>query len=231
MYRAIDVGEVVATVERLRRRIEDRFPGSGLASVCAELVTIGHETRARSRWIARPQVVLRVAVAALMLVPLAALAWSIASLDLAWSRLTLPDLVQVTEAAVNELVLLGAGALFLVTVETRVKRVRALAALHELRSIAHVIDMHQLTKDPGMPTGAGLETDASPVRTLTAFELSRYLDYCSEMLSLVGKLAALYAQEMRDATLLGAVNEVEDLTTGLSGKIWQKIDMLDRAGP
>jgi hypothetical protein len=29
--------------------------------------------------------------------------------------------------------------------------------------------------------------------------------------------------------LLGAVNEIETLTTGLSGKIWQKIRLLERA--
>ena len=33
---------------------------------------------------------------------------------------------------------------------------------------------------------------------MSEFELMRYLDYCSEMLSLTGKLAALYMQNMRD---------------------------------
>ena len=36
---------------------------------------------------------------------------------------------------------------------------RALKAIHELRSIAHIIDMHQLTKDPERITGA--PTDAA----------------------------------------------------------------------
>ena len=30
--------------------------------------------------------------------------------------------------------------------------------------------------------------------------------------------------------MLGAVNEIETLATGLSGKIWQKISLLERAG-
>src|SRR5258708_24597219 len=30
---------------------------------------------------------------------------------------------------------------------SRIKRARALKAMHELRSLAHIIDMHQLTKD------------------------------------------------------------------------------------
>ena len=60
-------------------------------------------------------------------------------------------------------------------------------------------------------------------------ELGRYLDYCSELLSVTSKLAALLVQYFNDEVLLGAVNEIEALTTGLSGKIWQKIRLLERA--
>jgi poly-beta-hydroxyalkanoate depolymerase len=63
---------------------------------------------------------------------------------------------------------------------------------------------------------------------MSAYELTRYLDYCSEMLSLAGKVAALYAQNFPDAVVLAAVNEVETLTTGLSRKIWQKIMILNK---
>ena len=56
----------------------------------------------------------------------------------------------------------------------------------------------------------------------------RYLDYCSEMLSLTGKLAALYMQNMRDPIVIESVNEIEDLTTSLSRKIWQKIMILNQ---
>jgi len=118
--------------------------------------------------------------------------------------------------------------LFLVTVEARVKRSRALLALHELRTIAHVIDMHQLTKDPSLLRGDAILTPSSPRRRMSFFELTRYLDYCSEMLSLTGKIAALYAQELRDAVVLSAVNEIEVLTTALSRKIWQKIMILQK---
>jgi len=58
-------------------------------------------------------------------------------------------------------------------------------------------------------------------------ELGGYLDYCSELLSLTSKLAALYAERFSDSVVLQAVDEVETLTTGLSRKIWQKIMMLD----
>ena len=66
-----------------------------------------------------------------------------------------------------------------------------------------------------------------PRRTMTAFELNRYLDYCSELLSLTSKLAALYVQDFNDPVVLSAVSEVETLCGGLAGKIWQKITMLE----
>ena len=52
-------------------------------------------------------------------------------------------------------------------------------------------------------------------------------DYCSELLALTSKLAALYAERFNDSVVLQAVDEVEALTSGLSAKIWQKIMVLD----
>ena len=96
-------------------------------------------------------------------------------------------------------------------------------SLHKLRSIVHVVDMHQLTKDPSAVVSGGPPTAHSPKRELSGFELIRYLDYCSELLSLTGKVAALYAQVSRDAVVVSAVQELEQLATSLSQKIWQKI--------
>jgi len=95
--------------------------------------------------------------------------------------------------------------------------------IRELRSIAHIIDMHQLSKDPERVVSTLAMTDVSPQIDMTPAELVRYLDYCSEMLALTGKLAALYVQNFNDTVALAAVNEVESLTTGLSRKIWQKM--------
>ncbi len=140
------------------------------------------------------------------------------------------DFVQAVDAGINDLVFVGIAIFFLATLEARIKRRRALKALHELRSLAHIIDMHQLTKDPHVITNTGQATKSSPKRTMTDFELSRYLDYCSEMLSLIGKVAALYVQRFDDPVALSAVDQIEDLTTGLSRKIWQKIMIIDRSG-
>jgi hypothetical protein len=103
-----------------------------------------------------------------------------------------------------------------------------LRAIRELRSISHVIDMHQLTKDPHVVRHPGSDTASSPVRELSGFDLCRYLDYCSELLSIVGKLGALYGERLNDGVVLGAVDEIQDLTIGLTHKIWQKIALVDQ---
>jgi hypothetical protein len=139
--------------------------------------------------------------------------------------------VQVLESGINDVVLVGAGVFFLLTLETRIKRRRALTAIRELRAIAHIIDMHQLTKDPEWIVTPAEASTLLPERQMSRFELSRYLDYCSEMLSITGKIAALYIQDFDDDVALAAVNEVENLTTGLSRKIWQKLMIVYAMGP
>jgi len=97
-----------------------------------------------------------------------------------------------------------------------------------LRSVAHIIDMHPLTKDPERLLARYSTPSASPRETMTALELNRYLDYCSELLSLTGKVAAIYVQRFDDPVVLEAVGEIEELTTGLCQKIWQKVNLLQR---
>lgn len=64
---------------------------------------------------------------------------------------------------------------------------------------------------------------------MDAHQLTRYLDLCSDLLSVISKVAALYVQRFQDPVTLAAVDEVESLTSGLSRKIWQKIVLLERA--
>ena len=72
------------------------------------------------------------------------------------------------------------------------KRRQTLRYLHELRSITHIIDMHQLTKDQSFVRGEE-QPDISDKPPMTRAQLIRYFDYCSEMFSLTSKLAALCA--------------------------------------
>ena len=232
MYRNLDPARIVETAVALRRRIDERFPASGLGKVARELVGICEEAAALSGWLARPNWWLRSLVGLALLVLTAALVGAVLHLQVEAAYSSLSDLVQGLEAAVNDAIFIAFGVFFLVSWESRRKRRRALAALHVLRSIAHIIDMHQLTKDPERVTGASrADTRSSPQRAMSSFELTRYLDYCSELLAIVSKVAALYVQRFQDPVTLQAVNEVESLASGLSRTVWQKIMILDRVAP
>jgi hypothetical protein len=229
MYRSLDAEKVIATVERLGLRISERFPSSGLGKVCAELLDIAQESRKKVSWIAKPNLVIRILAGTVIVLMIALLAYTLLTLEFNGTNFGLGELAQVLEAAINDLVLIGAAIFFLVSLEGRIKRRRALQVLHELRSIAHVIDMHQLTKDPNRDSSQN--TLNSPTSNLSAQELARYLDYCTEMLSLAGKVASLYAQAIEDEVVLNTVNDIEDLTTAMSQKIWQKIMNIKQAMP
>ena len=154
---------------------------------------------------------------------------ALVTLELTASVATVGELAQMIESGVNDLVFVGIAVFFLVTIEPRIKRRRALAAIRELRSVAHIVDLHQPSKDPEIVISP--EDGAThPGEKMTRFELARYLDYASEMLSLTSKIAALYVQYFDDRVALQAVNEIENLTTGLSRKIWQKVMIIDTLG-
>lgn len=222
---------IVETVERLSRRIGERFPDSGLSRLGSDLLEIAQHTQEHLDEIARPILWLRTAtwlMAALLIVGALAAFWAVLAAIPEGFESPL-EAVQVLEAGIQDVVFVGFGLVFLVTAENRLRRKQALVFLRELRALAHIVDMHQLTKDPDRLLHPVEDTASSPSRVLTRDELGRYLDYCSEILSLTSKLAALYAQRFDDSVVLQAVDEVEVLTGGLSNKIWQKIMMLDQA--
>lgn len=224
----LESSHIVATIDRLKQRIDARFPESGLSRICGELLSTARSAAERSAGFARPIIAIRLFSWLLVALLVAGIALAVAATGLRWGDVELQDVIQVSEAGLNEVIIIGAGLLFLVGFERRIKRSRGLRALHELRVVAHIIDMHQLTKDPERLLERYSSTSASPRETMTAFELNRYLDYCSELLSLTGKVAAIYVQKFDDPVVLEAVGEIEDLTTGLCQKIWQKMNLLQR---
>jgi hypothetical protein len=226
----LDSQRVVETIAKLQMRITERFPSAGLGAVCGELLAVARESSARAQRIARRHVLLRLGLFALSAGGVGLLAWVLGQLDFSQTAAdSVYTVFQGIEAVANLVVLTGGTLLFMITIEQRLKRRRALAALHELRAIVHVIDMHQLTKDPSAAVSVGGKTTSSPPRTLTPYELSRYLDYCSEMMSLTSKVAVLFAQSLPDPVVTEAVSDIERIASGMSQKIWQKIMMLDSA--
>jgi hypothetical protein len=232
MYRSLNADNIIKTAQKLNQRIAERFPASGLRKVSEELLAEAQQAEHTARWLATPNRKIRAVSIAIILAMFALAATTLLMLNRRVELFSsVSDFLQGVDAGVNELILIGAATYFLLGWETRIKRKRALRAMHVLRSFAHIIDMHQLTKDPERLGAIKGNTPSSPTRTMTPFELTRYLDYCSEMLSIISKIAALYVQDFDDATTLAAVDEVEDLTGSLSQKMWQKIMILDRMIP
>lgn len=229
-FRSLQPDKVVETVELLERRIVERFPNANLRQVAAELVVMAREAANRAQAIGRPNVPLRILEGLLIVCCLAAVTWIVRQVRLSGNNevFNLEVFAQTADGLMASVVGIGAVILFVASWELRLKRRKALIALHELRSMAHIVDMHQLTKDPERMLHGGPATPSSPKRTMTPFELGRYLDYSSEMLSMISKTAAIYVQEFPDSVALDAVNEITSLTNGLSRNIWQKIMLLDR---
>ena len=220
---------VRATIAALKARIAERFPGSGLSQVGAELLVLADQNQAVIERLRRPLWPIRTLTAITIAALVALAGWAVLQL---FGRASgeiggVADLLQTADAATNQLLLLALTLAFLVSLETRIKRGDALRMLHRLRSVAHVVDMHQLTKDPESALRSIPATASSPLRVLTPAQLARYLDYCSELLALTSKLAALHAQHLQDPVVLGAVNDIESLAADLSRKIWQKLTILD----
>ena len=216
--------KITSTLKVLSQRISERFPSSSLATLSEQLIQLSEKASASSSQIKKPILWVRIVNMALItLIVLLVIAAFTAASDIPADEWHFFQVIFLIEAGINDIVLIGAGIFFLITIENRMKRRRSLDALHELRSIAHIIDMHQLTKDPENVLRRGASTASSPKPNLSLFELSRYLDYCSELLSLTGKIAAVHVQDFDDAVVLSSVTEIENLTTGLSRKIWQKL--------
>jgi hypothetical protein len=229
-FQRLDPSAVQGTVDRLVMRITRRFPDRNLGRVAAELSELVGEVTAQSSADRRRNRAISLAcrVTAIAIVAIAITAIVLAVHD------ALPESgdvrgfqwLSVLESGIADLVYASIAVYFLMSLPNRLTRRRLLTLLHRLRSLAHVVDMHQLTKDPERLQERFRGTDATIAFTLNAAELENYLDYCSEILSLVAKTAALCAEESTDAVVLDTVSEVETLTVGLAREIWQKISLL-----
>ena len=231
-YSELKLDLVLRTLVTLRSRIAERFPDSGLSRVADELQQTGEDIGPVLDKLRHPNRLLRAGIAlgvALIVVLVGGVIWLILQPSVSREISGVSGVLQTIESAAQDLVFLSIAVYFLLTLETRINRRISLRTLHRLRSIVHIVDMHQLTKDPVHILSPGRTTASSPERKLTRFELARYLDYCSELLSLSSKMAALHVQYVNDPVVLDAVNDIEVLAANLQNKMWQKIVILDTA--
>jgi hypothetical protein len=214
---------------KLEARIRARLPGRRLADVAERLSKMvpeihdGFETSYHryqvTRWWSRALSTVIVVGTVVTLV--------VAFRDQVHSGNLHPrDLVPVAESTINDIVFASIAVFFLWALPERRERRTLVGLLHQLRTLAHVVDMHQLDKDPEQARTDYVPTDKSPPNRMNAEELHHYFDYCSELVSLIAKTAALCAERTSDPVVLGTVSNLETLAAQMSQKIWQKISLL-----
>jgi hypothetical protein len=225
-------GHVGATVAHLERRIHARFGERGLTKAVRDLgqlvVLVQTEAGQSHVRLRRTTLAARAASITIIAATLLVLVFSLRSAVIEGLERD-ADWIGVVESVINDLVFAAIAVLFLWAMPERLERRSLLRLLHRLRSLAHVIDMHQLSKDPEQVSPTYVPTAESVQHGLDADQLYHYLDYCSEMLSLTAKTAALCGEHTSDGVVLETISTIETLTTELSNKIWQKISLLPRA--
>lgn len=226
-YQRLEHAAVRRAASSLQGRVSARFPDRSLWEVGEEVVSIidevGAGTGISRKRVRLARILSRLAVAAIFLFMTVALYLTWVDVTATPGEFEPVDWLPLMETAINNVIFGGVAVFFLLAVPERMERARVLRMLHRLRSLAHVIDMHQLTKVPerlerGSRADGGMD--------LSRTDLTYYLDYCSEMLSLVGKTAALFAEDTTDGDVLDAVEGLENLTSDMSRKVWQKIAIL-----
>lgn len=231
-YKRLNPDLVVKTLELLQGRIASRFGGRGLSEVAEELIATARQIAAT---VDAPGDLLQFtprAARALsgVVILVAAIVVPFALRDAVTEGPGRSfDWLPLIESTINDLVFAAIAVFFLNELPNRLERRRLLPQLHRARSLAHIVDMHQLPKAPEQ-LGTYATSEKSPAEgDLNRDDTEQYLEYCSEILSLIGKIAALCAEKTQDSVVLNTVSTIETLTTELSQKIWQKISLLPPA--
>ena len=211
-YSHINIDHVVSTIDELHEHTLKHFPNRGIVKLSSEIRCFAQNQRCIIDKILRPIYYLRVGLFSIFTIGAALLSYWLYKI---YNQKIFFD-AQTLEAFINIIIFVSAGTWFLLNLETRIKRNKILHQLNKLRSFGHILDMHQLTKDPYF----------EDEMNMNGKELIRYLDYCADYLSCCGKIAANYLEYSDDPVVINAVNDFESLTGQFNRKIWQKISIL-----
>jgi hypothetical protein len=215
-FQKVDPEQLGESAAVLCARVQERFPNTSLARIANELTEFVQTSAARVKRINAPPPILRSLRHLSVLASIGCCAFFVyviyGSQQAAVSEpLSLFQGVQAALAIVGIPLTLSFS---LRSLADRRMRNQTLKELHNLHGLLNAIDMVQLTKDPAM---------GDERRTLGRFELVRYLDYCAELLSHIGKVAALHAQATDDPIVVSAVMALEQLAASHTANLWLKI--------
>ena len=228
----LDADAVREIVVELEARIAARFPERGLRQVAADLAVLidavetgANSTQGRVRMARIASRVVMVLILAGTLVALG-LGFKDAIVDPNGEITNSLDVLPLIETTINDVVFAGIAVFFLYSFPERVQRGRLLNLLHQLRSTAHIIDMHQLTKDPEQlqavvrpdrgqqAARAEPRRDGALPRLLLRAPGPGRQDRRTVRRGVAGRRRPRHGQHRRDADV------------GISRKIWQKISNL-----
>ena len=117
MYKELKIARISSTIEKLAARIDDRFPGSGISGVCKELHQCAQDIELKIQFIAEPNRWIRSAVMLVVAVFIFTLIYTFSLVEWEFHKPSLAEMIQVTEALVNDVILVGAALFFLFSIE------------------------------------------------------------------------------------------------------------------
>lgn len=223
---------VGATAKRLVERVQDRFGEDDLTGIARQVSQVAVASEKRISRALRVGFIIRLLTWPLVLGSVLGVASWIGSLGLTIRVNDAGDLAQSLDSVFQLMLVLGAGIWFLLSIGTKVQRRSLLEALQELNKLAQVIDLVQLDKDPDrLYFSTEQRTAKSPTlgKANTAFLLSRYLDYCAELLSVLGKVACLYRERIDDEVVLSRLGDFDRLTNQLRTNIGAKMGLISHS--
>ena len=213
----LDPAKIIETAENLARRIGDSLPASSLAGLAAQLR--GSHVRPMIAPAARsPNYAIRAASLLAIAATILGLWYLVSHIHTRWEFGTITELFEATDAGFNLLVLLAGALWFLITLETRFKRKKALGFIEELREFIHVIDVTQLYYTPDL-----YKVDSANSGTSLNIDYT-YPLFCTEMLAVISNLAPIYTRGAVGDSILRAVSEVEMLANAVSAKLLSKAE-------
>ncbi len=224
-YHKLSFDKIKLTLNTLSNRISARFPESSLLTLSKELTTTLDKIKNTIEILKKPDIKARIFFYCFCLILVVFFAFGIIKLcDSIKNENEVNAYIQSMEAMMNTFLLIGGAIYFMYKYEERKKEKIILRKIKDLRIYIHVIDMHQMSKDP--LSISSLSTQYSNKEMLTDYEMNRYLNYCCELLAITSKMAVLFANENTTERVSEAVHEIEMLSATLNRKIWQKIALI-----
>ena len=233
---SLQAEKIEKAISELEQGIHEILPGRKIGDVCHELREVAREAhtkslRNKSSSFTRNKLLKLFLIAALILIVTSLITFGLSYflreiLTSLGRNIGIEEGLQMTDTAITLLLPSIAYIFYRLKDNIKTYRTEVLNDLHKLRMLSHIIDVKQLNKTPDWIDWK--EEKNKHDRKLNARQIAFYLEFCSQMQSLIGKIAVLYIRDVNDPALITAVNEIETLTTGLSRKTWQKLMLMQK---